>query len=422
MAIYLVLIAFIFVAVSLCMGKIPSGLTCFIALAFLWMTGVLTMEEAFSDFVSGTIITMVSMMVVSGGLLKTNILIHIVNLVGKAKNGGMHTLLLVSMLVPFLLCQFTGGVTSLITVVPLLLALAAAANIHHTALILPASIGATLGIGLFPVGLSASSFMMKNQILENCGTDARYGFWDLCIARLPGAIITMLFILFIGYKFLPKREVVLEENEKGKLKETTLSPLMEKVAYGIFILTMLAMIFNSLLPLNMYQVAVAGAILMLLSGVLTEREAFASVHWPTIFMVASMLGVIKGLIKSGVGDILADKLGFLINGNGGTFGLVAICFILCVTLTQIMDNNTLIQVFTPIVILVCMKGNISPLAAVSAIEVSSITSIMTPMASPATAMAYSMGGYTIKEMVKFCLPIIIIQAVVTILWLPIWLG
>ena len=418
----MVLIAFIFVAVFLCWGIIPSGVTCLVAVSFLWMTGALTMEEAFGNFVSGSIITMLSMMVLSAGLLKTNLLNHIVNLTSKARGGDIRVLLCVSMLVPFLLCQFTGGVTALITVIPLLLALADASGVPHTSLILPASIGAQLGVGLFPVGLSASMFMLKNQIMANCGTEAQFGFWDLCLSRLPGAIASMVFILFIGYKFLPKREVVLSEEQKGKLKESTLSPAKEKISYAVFILTMLGMIFNSYIPLSMYQVAVLGAIAMILSGVLKEREALAGIHWPTIFMVASMLGIITALSNSGVGDIMAGCAGKFINGEMGIIGICSICFIFCVILTQVMDNTTIINVLTPVVVIACMKSGISPLAACAAIEVSSITSIMTPMASPSTAMAYSMGGYTIKEMAKFCIPIICVQTIVSLIWLPIYFG
>lgn len=420
--IVLVLIAFAFVAVFLCWGIIPSGLTCFIAVSFLWFTGVLTTQDAYANFISGSIITMISMMVVSAGLLKTNLLIHIVNITTKTKGSNIRILLLVSMVIPFLLCQFTGGVTALITVIPLLLALADGANIPHTTLILPASVGAQLGIGLFPVGLSASMFLLKNQILSNCGTTAQYGFWDLCMARLPGAIATMLFILLVGYKFLPHRAVTLNADQKGKLKETTLSPAKEKLAYTIFIITMLGMIFKDFLPISLYQIAVLGAIAMILSGVLNEREALAGIHWPTIFMVASMLGVVTALTNSGVGDILAGFMGGFINGKMGIVAICAICFIFCVTLTQFMDNTTLINVLTPVVVIACMKANISPLAACAAIEVSSITSIMTPMASPSTAMTYSMGGYTIKEMAKFCVPLILVQTIVSIIWLPIYFG
>ncbi len=416
----LVLIAFLFVAVFLCWGIIPSGLTCFTALCFLWFTGVLDLNAAFGNFVSGSVITMIAMMVVTAGLLRTNLLRHIVRLTTTAKGGGIRILLLVSMLVPFLLCQFTGGVTALITVIPLLLALADAANVPHTSLILPASIGAQLGVALFPVGMSASMFMLKNQILANCGTEAQFGYWDLCFTRLPGAVASMTFILFVGYKFLPKREVTLSDDQKGELKESTLTPGQEKVAYGIFILTMLGMIFNSLIPLNLYQVGVLGALAMVFSGILSERDAFNAVSWPTIFMVASMLGVINGLTSSGVGDILGEYAAKIINGDNSTFMICAVCFIICVVLTQVMDNTTIVNVLTPVAVMACMKSGVNPLPVCAAIEVSSITSIMTPMASPSTAMTYSMGGYTIKEMAKFCIPVILVQTIVTLAWLPIY--
>lgn len=418
--IILVLIAFLFVAVFLCWGIIPGGLTCFTALCFLWFTGVLDMSAAFGNFVSGSIITMAAMMVVTAGLLRTNLLSHIVRLTTSAKGGGLRILLLVSMVVPFLLCQFTGGVTALITVIPLLLALADAAGVPHTSLILPASIGAQLGVALFPVGMSASMFLLKNQIIANCGTDAQFGYWDLCLTRLPGAIASMLFVLLVGYKLLPKREVTLSEDQKGTLRQSTLTPKQEKIAYGIFILTMLAMIFNALLPLSLYQVAVLGALAMVFSGTLSEKDAFQSIHWSTLFMVASMLGVINGMTSSGVGDILGEYAAKIINGDNSTFMICAVCFIICVVLTQVMDNTTLVNVLTPVAVMACMKSGVNPLPVCAAIEVSSLTSIMTPMASPSTAMTFSMGGYTIGEMAKFCIPVILVQTIVTLAWLPIY--
>jgi di/tricarboxylate transporter len=420
---FLVLIAFGFVVVFLCWGKIPSALTCVVAVVFLWVTGVLSTQEAFGNFISNSLITMLAMMVVSTGLLKTNILTNITNLVTKSQGGGVRILLIVTIAIPFLLCQFVGGITALITVIPLLLSFANAAKVPHSTLILPASVGGQFGIGLLPIGLSATAFLQKNQILENLGSDFRFGFWDIAVTRFPGVLVSLVFIILFGYRMLPKHDIkdtdALNQNE---VKKSELPQWKERAAYIIFFGTMVGMIFSGKLHLSLGMVASVGAILMIATGVLKQNEAFAGINWSMLFMVGSMMGVATALGNSGAGNILAEKISMVITPNMSVQVIVIITFLFCVIVTQFMDNGTLINVLTPLMILACMKSGINPLPVLCVIDISSVSSIMTPMAAPSSALTYSMGGYSIWQMVKFGLPVILIEFIVTVIWVPLYFG
>ena len=120
-ALVLTLIAFIFVAFALLTGKVAPSVECGISIAFLWITGVVDETQVFENFISSNVIVMIGMMIVIAALLKTSILSHIASLV---KGNSIRPILIVAMIVPFILCQFIGGVTSMITVLPLLIALA----------------------------------------------------------------------------------------------------------------------------------------------------------------------------------------------------------------------------------------------------------------------------------------------------------
>ena len=56
----------------------------------------------------------------------------------------------------------------------------------------------------------------------------------------------------------------------------------------------------------MYLIACIGAVLLVLTGVLSEKEALESVHMPTIFLFAGVLTLSDAIKITGVGDLVAD--------------------------------------------------------------------------------------------------------------------
>ncbi len=417
----LTLIAFLFVAFALLSGKVAPSIACGVSVIGLWIADVIQMEDVFANFVSSNIIVMVSMMIVIGALLKTSILSHIAGVLRKSKGGtNIRMLLLVGMLIPFILCQFIGGVTSMITVIPLLIALASEIGVSPTMLVLPASVGAQAGLLALPIGGGAAQYLMKNTMIANVGGTETMGFWDLCLTRMPATIATFAFVVLVGYKLLPKRELGDKEALEKKpdvFKKSELPKWKEIAAYVIFFGSLVLMIFSGQLGLNNTMIAAAAAILCGLLRIVNEREMYQSVNWPLIFMMSFMLALSTALNNSGAGDLLASALSGVF-GLGNTVLIVAIIFLFCAFLTQLMDNTALINIFSPIAIIACMQNNISCLPILWAIDASCLVSYCTPLASPSALMAYKLGGYSMKEMLKFSIPLILISAVVSILWIP----
>ena len=164
------LVCFLFVAFCLLSGKIAGSIACGAAVVVLMLTGVITEQEALANFVGGSIVTMIGMMIVTAALMKTDILVNIAGMIKKFK-GGTVILLAASMIIPFFLCQFVGGVTSMITVIPLAMALAEEADVPPTVVVLPASVGAQAGLMMLPIGGAAAMYLMKNQMKILCITN-----------------------------------------------------------------------------------------------------------------------------------------------------------------------------------------------------------------------------------------------------------
>ncbi|MBR6207946.1 MAG: hypothetical protein IKQ69_03010 [Oscillospiraceae bacterium] len=421
----LTLVAFVFIAYALLSGKIPGSIACGVSVVVLWLFKVITGQEALANFVSSSIVTMVAMMMITSALMKTDILTNIASLVRKFK-GGTMILVIASMVVPFILCQFVGGVTAMITVIPLAIALAAEAGVAPTLLVLPASVGAQAGLMALPIGTGAIMYMLKNQILSSLGiTDQAVGFWDLILGRMPGTLVVFLFVIFFGWKLLPKRELAdtsaLANGGTAGLKKSTLPKWKQYLMYAIFIAIMVLLSIARNIGLEPMFVAVAGSMLVAILGYLNEREMFSSVNWSLIFFMSFMLAISTALSNSGAGELLAGLLD-PVYGTGNTFLACAVTFLFCAVLTQVMDNNGLINILTPICALAAVKNGIPVVPIVIAIDASCLVSFSTPMASPSSLMAYKLGGYSMKEMLKFNLPLIAISTIVSILWIPLYAG
>lgn len=419
----LVLGAFLFMIVFMIWSKIEPFIVVTMSLGFLWFTGVLDTSTAFGQLSGNTIIVMIFMMMCSAGLMKTNILIHITRLVKKL-NGGEGLLYVVAMVTPFILCQFMGGVSSLMTTIPLLVGLADTNNIPRTRLILPALVGSQFGIGLFPIGISTSLFLQKNQFLSIMNSPYELGFFDIMLTRLPGVIAAMLFVVLIGYKLLPDVPGRCSSDipEEIQLKKSQLCMWKENVSYFIFIAVLVGMIFNDQLGVSGGQVAFLGAVLYLALGILPQREAFASVNWAIVFMVAFGIAMSSSLVSSGTADIIADLTSRVITDKTSLILLCIVIFIFCAIVTQFFDNNTLVNIMTPVMIAACGGVGLNPLPIICCVDLSSMASIMTPLSGPGGMLAYTMGGYSYKDMIKFSAPLILVQAIVTAVWVPFYFG
>ena len=82
----------------------------------------------------------------------------------------------------------------------------------------------------------------------------------------------------------------------------------------------------------------------------------------------------------------------------------------------------MVNIFVPITIIACMQNGISSLPMSAAVQASCLVSFTSPMASPSALMAYNLGGYSLKEMMKFSVPLVLISAVISIIWISIYFS
>ena len=206
---------------------------------------------------------------------------------------------------------------------------------------------------------------------------------------------------------------------KSRIPAARLGPAKEKLAIAVIVLTIGAMLFENVIGIPMYLSACVGAAVLVLTGVLSEQEALASIHQPTVFLFAGVLALSDAIRITGAGDVVADWMIRLLGNTTNPYLIMAVFYIIPFILTQIMSNLATYTIFIPLVASACVKIGVDPRAAVMGVLIASCVSIMTPMAAPCQIMIMEPGGYTIKDYLKCGTPLAIVIAVMSIFLLPV---
>ncbi len=419
--IILVLACFVFIGWALMTNKMPGAIATAMAVLILWLCKILTMEEAFANFVGSSILSVIFMQIVARGLMKTDILRVIATSVTRMK-GGIYVLLFASMFVTSLMVSFVGSqITAVITILPLVMGLAEYANIKPTVLVYPAVIGAQCTLFPIPMGSSAVMYLQQNQILELFGAEGNMNMWDAKLVAFIPSIAAMIFVLVYGWKLLPARDLadssMLENGGMTKLEASTLPKWKQYAMYAIFVGTVVLFIFARQLGINAVQISMGAAFLTYILGILDTREWFGAINWQLIGMMGFMLAFIAAVSNSGAADYLA-KLVQPVFGTGNLWLCCAAVYVFCIVVTQFMDNMGLINIIQPIVVAAAVANGIPAAPVFLAVSASAVVSYVTPMGSPAGLFAYQLGGYKIKEMLKFAIPVVIVTTIVACIWIP----
>ncbi len=171
--------------------------------------------------------------------------------------------------------------------------------------------------------------------------------------------------------------------------------------------------------LPIYIAAITGALLMVLSGCLTMDEAYRSIEWRAVFLIAGMLPLGLAMQSTGAAELISSQVVELIGGFG-PLALVAALYLTTAVAAQVMPTAAVAILMAPIAIDTAADLGLSPYALVMAISLSASASFMSPVAHPANVLIMGPGGYRFIDYIKVGLPLTIVCLITTLLVLPIF--
>lgn len=165
--------------------------------------------------------------------------------------------------------------------------------------------------------------------------------------------------------------------------------------------------------------AVAGVVLMILTGCLTIEEAHRAIEWKAIFLIAGMIPLGIAMEKTGAASFLAQEMVNLV-GGWGPAAVMAGLFILAALASQVMPNPAVAVLLAPIALNTAGDLGISPYPLLMAVAVSASAAFLSPVGHSANIMVMGPGGYRFSDYIKVGLPLTLIVLLVVMVIMPIF--
>ena len=410
----------ILTAVSYIIGKLPMAVTALVSMLAFVLTGCLDPATAASYFGNTNAIMMLSMFVVAAGFNKTQFIKKCSSSVTRFSKGSLTVMMVGYIIVAVILSQFIQSSLVVFGIMaPMLAASCQEMKISPSKVMFPLAIACIATVSAFPLGTGATQFAELNGYLEaNEYTEFAVGLLDPMKARFPMVIIVIVYCIFFATKIAPEKPpVAIGEIEARDSKKDVLPPFQEKCGYIIFILVTLALIFQSFLGIETWVICLIGAVCMVLTGVLTEKEAVASMNMQIGFLFVGSLAMGGALSQTGAGEVVGGILADAVSGLSNPYLIGLVFFVVPFLLTQIMMNRTVMLIFIPIAILACKSMGANPVGIIILVQTGCLSSFMTPMATPAVPMCMAAGGYNLKSLIRQSLIPAALLTVVSVGWI-----
>lgn len=170
----------------------------------------------------------------------------------------------------------------------------------------------------------------------------------------------------------------------------------------------------SLLTEHATLVALIGAVLVVLTGCLSAREAHRSIEMPILLLIASALGVSKALDTSGAAEWIAANL-LAWATPFGKVAVLAVMVILTGLLTELLSNNACAALMGTLALATAEQVGMDPRPLLLAVAVTSSYGFATPIGYQTNLMVLGPGGYRFADFVKVGLPLDFISWTITII-------
>ena len=163
---------------------------------------------------------------------------------------------------------------------------------------------------------------------------------------------------------------------------------------------------------------VIGAVAMVLTGCLTMDEAYQSIDWRTVFLVAGMLPLGMAMESTGTARYLADILLNVVGGLGPMAVLGGI-YLMAALITQPMSNAAAIVLVVPIALDTAMGLGANHLTFTLAVVIGAATSFLTPVGHKANVLVFGPGGYKFFDYTRVGVLLTVFLFIATMIALPI---
>ena len=165
--------------------------------------------------------------------------------------------------------------------------------------------------------------------------------------------------------------------------------------------------------------AVLAVALVLVTGCIDAEEAFSFVDGRLLALIFSMLAVGAGLQNSGAISLIVDNIAPFL-GTLSPFYVIFAVFLLTTTLTEIVSNNAVAVIMTPIAISLGSALGMDPRPLVVAVMIAASCAFATPIGYQTNTLVYGPGGYRFTDFMRIGIPLNLSMSLLVSMMIPLF--
>lgn len=395
---------------------IPLAVTAVGAAVSCWLLGLIPVEQIFVGLADPTVVLFGGMFVVGAAMFYTGLAQQIGSTVVKMCGTGENRLMFGIMAVAALMSAFLSNTGTTACLIPVVLAICANARISASRELMPLAFAAGLGGTITLIGTPPN--ILANVALKAAGmAELQFGFFEYAYIGIPITVAGIFYMMFIGKYLLPKEMQELESLEIEQEITAETASRSKQVICGLIMAGVILTMAVDIVPLEV--AAVTGALLCVLTGCLTEKQAYNSIDWITIFLFAGMIPVASAMNTTGAGKLIAEATVKMLGGNPSPYLVTAVLFCLAVLLTQFMSNTASKALLCPVGIALSAQMGSSPKAVLMAILIASSCAFASPVGTPPNTLVLGPGNYKFLDYVKAGSGLVFVCLIVSIIVIPV---
>ena len=414
-------IALIILAITIILfatGKIPLAVTAVASALAMGIFGVIPFTKAFAGFSNDVTMMVMGSIVIGEALFETGVAQKMGTAIIKMVGTNERLFVIVCVVLAAVLSAFLSNTAVVAMMMPVVAATAASSKgkITKKGSYMAIGFAANVGGGMTLVGSTPN--VIGQGLLADNGLETM-GFFDLTLGSVPRLLFMVVFYATLGYtlqnkvfNFEERHEdgvsaAALEQEEPRSVSKMILSSAILVFAVAGFVAGFW----------TVGAVAMAAALLCVLTGCISIKTLFLRMDWNTVWVLAGSLGFAAGISDSGAGQLIADFFIGLLGADISMFKLLLVFTLISVVLGNLMSSTATMAMLGPIAMSMCAALGFEAKPVIMVIIWALNLAFLTPTATVPVTMTLQ-GGYRFLDYTKIGAVLMLGCLALTILTYP----
>lgn len=171
--------------------------------------------------------------------------------------------------------------------------------------------------------------------------------------------------------------------------------------------------------------ALAGGVLLCLTGCIKPRDAYNAIEWNILFLIFGMLAMGQAMEHSGAASYLAHNIVNVVNHvvplDHRAIVMLGCLYVITMVLTEILSNTAVAALMAPIAISVAVAMGVDSRPFIVAVMFAASAAFATPVGYQTNTYVYGVGGYRFVDFLRIGVPLNVLCFITAMIVIPrIW--